>query len=291
MAKFKLIILALIVGMVVSLGFNIYQYNTTHSATLQNQESTIRQEMVSQLMHTQNNVNSELASLDDALRSACQRLSTAGLTGTQAETVLSELAANSSLIVSASSVDVRGVLVATQPSSNSGIVGEDISMQEHIISIHQTMMPAMSNMIPLVEGFPGAVMAAPIFDDTNKFMGSISIVIQPSALINQSIGTGSSDAAQYSMWAMQANGTLIYDPDPAQQGKNLLTDPIYADYPEVQAFARQVSEQQSGYGSYKYYIKNLDQTQNQAVAKEAYWITVGIYDTEWRLVIWHALNP
>jgi len=291
MAKSKPVIFSLIVVMVVSLGVNIYQYNTIHSATLQNQESTIRQEMVSQLMHTQNNVNSQLASLDSALRSACQKLSFVGLTGTQAETILGELAANSSLIVSASSVDIKGVLVATQPSSYSDIVGEDISMQEHIISLHQTMMPAMSNMIPLVEGFPGAVMAAPIFDGNNKFMGSISIVIQPSALINQSIASGSGDAAQYSMWAMQANGTLIYDPDPAQQGKNLLTDPIYAEYPEVQAFARQVSEQQSGYGSYKYYVKKLDQTQNEVVAKEAYWITVGIYDTEWRLVIWHTLNP
>jgi hypothetical protein len=291
MAKSKPVIFALIVVMVVSLGFNIYQYNTNHSATQQNQESTIKQEMVSQLMHTQNNVNSQLASLDSALMLACRKLSTAGLTGTQAETVLSDLAANSSLIVSASSVDTKGILVATQPSRYSGIVGEDISMQEHIISVHETMMPAMSNMIPLVEGFPGAVMAAPIFDSDNRFMGSISIVIQPSALINQSIASGSSDAAQYSMWAMQANGTLIYDPDPAQQGKNLLTDPIYAEYPEVQAFAQQVSEQQSGFGSYKYYVKNLDQTQNQVVAKEAYWITIGIYDTEWRLVIWHALNP
>jgi hypothetical protein len=291
MAKSKPIILVLITVLAVSVGCNVYQWNQNQTVTQLNGESNVKQEMVSQLMHTQNNVNSQLASLDNALRSACQKLSTVGLTGAQAEVVLSELAANSSLIVSAASVNVKGVLVATQPSSNSDIVGEDISMQEHIIQLHETMMPAMSNMIPLVEGFPGAVIAAPIFDGSNKFMGSITIVIQPSALINQSIASGSGDAEQYSMWAMQANGTLIYDPDPAQQGKNLLTDPIYAEYPEVQAFARQVSEQQSGYGSYQYYIKNLDQTQNQVVAKEAYWITVGIYDTEWRLVIWHALNP
>jgi hypothetical protein len=53
----------------------------------------------------------------------------------------------------------------------------------------------------------------------------------------------------------------------------------------------QVAAQQSGYGTYQYYIRNLDQSQNQVVSKEAYWITVGTYGAEWRLVIWHALNP
>ncbi len=291
MAKSKTVITGLIVILVISLGFNVYQWSTNLAATQANEKASVKEEMVSQLMHTQNNVNSQLTSLDNALRSACQKLSTTGLTGPQADTVLGELAANSSLIVSASSVDTKGILVATQPTNYSGIVGEDISMQEHIIRIHETMMPAMSNMIPLVEGFPGAVMAAPIFDGDNKFMGSISIVIQPSALINQSIAYGSGDAAQFSMWAMQANGTLIYDPDPAQQGKNLLTDPIYQDYPELLAFTRQVAQTQSGYGTYQYYVKNLDQSQNQVVSKEGYWVTVGIYGTEWRLVIWHALNP
>jgi hypothetical protein len=38
--------------------------------------------MVSQLMHTQNNVNIELAQLDATLQSACQRLSEVGITGT-----------------------------------------------------------------------------------------------------------------------------------------------------------------------------------------------------------------
>ncbi len=45
---------------------------------------------------------------------------------------------------------------------------------------------------------------------------------------------------------MQSNGSLIYDPDPEQQGKNLLTDPQYADYPEVQEFTKQVADQRSG---------------------------------------------
>lgn len=246
--------------------------------------------MVSQLMHTQNNVNIELAQLDATLQLACQRLSEVGITGTQANTVLSEAAASSPLIVSAATSDKADILVAVKPDNYSYIIGDYIGSQAQQMHVRQSLQPAMSDVIMLVQGFPGVVMAAPIFNAQDQFIGVLSFVIQPSALINQSIASGDG-ATVFLMWAMQKNGTLIYDPDPAQQGKNLLTDPIYEDYPEVQAFTRQVAAAQSGYGTYQYYVKNLDQTQNQVVAKEAYWVTVGIYGTGWRLVVWNARNP
>jgi sensor domain CHASE-containing protein len=290
MAKSALVI-GLIVILIASVGFNVYQWSTNQALSQQKDDVAIRQEMVSQLMHTQINVNSQLAELDNALRSACQGLSTAGLDGAKARTILSELVANNSLIVNAATADAKDVLVAVEPSSYSNIEGEDISAQEQNIELHQTMRATMSNMIPLVEGFPGVVMVAPIFDGNERFVGSLSIVIQPSQLIESSIAQAPEGTEQYSMWAMQSNGTLIYDPDPEQQGKNLLTDPIYRDYPEVQEFTRQVAARQSGYSNYQYYDKNLDDASKQVVAKEAYWMTVGIYGTEWRLVIWHPINP
>lgn len=290
MAKWKIVTLGLIVLLAVSVGFNIYQYITNQTAT-QSSYGPIQQAMVSQLMHTQNNVNLELAKLDAALLSACQQLSATGLDGEAARAVLSEICANNSLIVNAATCDAKDVLIAVEPSSYSSIEGEDIKAQEQNVWMHQTMRSAMSNMIPLVEGFPGVVMVMPIFEGSEKLMGSLSIVVQPSLLISRSIVQAPEGTEQFQMWAMQSNGTLIYDPDPEQQGKNLLTDPIYADYPEVQAFTRQVADQQSGYGTYQYYNKDLADNTKELVSKEAYWTTVGIYGTEWRLVIWHALNP
>jgi len=286
MAKTNLVILALIVLLVASVGFNVYQFTATQSPQ-QNPEADVRQDMVSQLMHTQNNVNSELAKLDAALADSCSQLSSVGLDGAQARTVLSALVANNSLIVNAATCDADDVLVAVEPQSYSSIEGEDIKTQEQNMRMHQTMRPAMSNMIPLVEGFPGVVMVAPVFDAEEKLVGSLSIVVQPSALVAQSIASD----AEYSMWAMQKNGTLIYDPDPAQQGKNILTDPIYTAVPEVTAFTMQVAAQQSGFGGYQYYETNIDSHPQDMVNKEAYWTTVGIYGTEWRLVVWHTVNP
>jgi hypothetical protein len=286
MTRLRLTVFGLIAILVISLGFNIYQWSTNQAFMSGNQSAAAKQEMVSQLMHTQNNVNSKLAELEATMRTACQQLSSAGLTGPQADAILSEAAASDPIIMNSAATDTKDILVNVKPDTY-GVTGDDITLQEQQLMMRQSMQPVMSNVIMLVQGFPGVVMVAPIFDSQDQFMGALSLVIQPSALINQSIA--STGDKTYSMWAMQSNGTLIYDPDPAQQGKNLLTDPIYEDYPEVQAFARQVSEQQSGYGTYQYYVKNLDQTQNEVVSKEAYWMTVGIYGTEWRLVIWNAL--
>jgi hypothetical protein len=86
---------------------------------------------------------------------------------------------------------------------------------------------------------------------------------------------------------MQTNGTLLYDPDPVQQGKNLFTDPIYVDYPTVQAFVHQVASEEAGYGTYQYHENTVA---GNIVNKEAYWTTTGIYGAQWRLVLLHVLD-
>jgi sensor domain CHASE-containing protein len=244
MAKNKPIIAVLIILLVASLAANIYQWSQNQTATQQNTAAATRQEMVSQLMHTQNNVNAKLAEFEATMKTTCRQLSSAGLTGPQADRILSEAAASDPLIMNSAATDTKDILVNVKPDTY-GVTGDDITMQEQQLMMRETMQPVMSNVIMLVQGYPGVVLVAPIFNSQDQFMGALSLVIKPSALINQSIA--STGATTYSMWAMQKNGTLIYDPDPAQQGKNLLTDPIYADYPEVQDFTRQVAAQQSGY--------------------------------------------
>lgn len=289
MDRTKLLALILTTALIIALAVNVYQYTANLEANKQREHETNVLIMRNVLFETQTRINNELQSLDAALLDACSQLSTTGLTGAQARAVLDELVANNSLIVNAATADAHDVLLAVEPAKYVSIEGEDISLQEQNIQMHKAMRPAMSDMIPLVEGFPGVVMVAPIFDAHNMFIGSLSIVIQPKALIQENLPS-SIDPAKFSMWSMQQNGTLIYDPDPAQQGKNLLTDPIYQDFPEVQTFTHQVASQQSGYSMYKYYDKNLSDSTGKVVNKEACWTTIGIYNTQWRLVITHIIG-
>lgn len=286
MSKSKIVACLLAVGLIVSVSFNFYQYSLNQNLANQKNDSETKLAMSSLLNQLQIHVNVELQKLDACILSACNRLSTIDLNGSEARNVLLDVVANNSLIVNACISDKNDAIVAVEPSQYRSIEGEDIASQEQNIQMHQTMRPAMSNMILLVEGFYGVVMVAPIYDTNATLIGSLSLVIQPYDLL-ESLITPAIEETPYSMWAMQINGTLLYDPDPEQQGKNLFTDPIYVDYPTVQAFIQNVADSQAGYGTYTYHESTVT---GKIVNKEAYWTTAGICGAEWRLVILHVLN-
>lgn len=277
----KLLVLILSVILVVSLAFNVYQQSTISSLSSQNK----KEEMASLLLHDGASINSELQKLDSVVLDACQKLSSTGLTGAAAEQILNEIyTQNSDIIVNAATADKNDILLAVQPSNYSDIIGEDITDQEQNIEMHQTMRPAVSNLIQLVEGFPGIVMVAPVFNSNGLFIGSLSIVFLPYELIHPIV----KDSVQgiYTIYALQKNGTLIYDDSP-EQGKNVFTDDEYQGYTELQAFIHNVVNMQSGYGTYSYF-DDLSPSR-PLVNKEAFWTTIGIHNTEWRLVIAHTV--
>ncbi|MDD3792368.1 MAG: hypothetical protein PHY74_04480 [Candidatus Bathyarchaeota archaeon] len=281
MLKMKLLVLILSVILVVSLAFNVYQQSTISSLSSQNK----KEEMASLLLHDGASINSELQKLDSVVLDACQKLSSAGLTGAAAEQILNEIyTQNSDIIVNAATADKNDILLAVQPSNYSDIIGEDITDQEQNIEMHQTMRPAVSNLIQLVEGFPGMVMVAPVFNSNGLFIGSLSIVFLPYELIHPIV----KDSVQgiYTIYALQKNGTLIYDDSP-EQGKNVFTDDEYQGYTELQAFIHNVVNMKSGYGTYSYF-DDLSPSR-PLVNKEAFWTTIGIHNTEWRLVIAHTV--
>lgn len=276
-----LIVVVLIAIMGVSLAFNVYQWNANRSLSGQSQKES----MATLLINDASNINSELQKLDDLVSTACQQLSVAGLTGTDAEKILSDLyTQQSSVIVNAATADKNDVLLAVQPSNYSSVIGQDIANQEQTIEMHKTMRPAISNLIQLVEGFPSVVMVAPVFNTTGQFIGSLSIVFLPYELIHP-IVEGSVQGV-YTIYALQSNGTLIYDAG-AEQGKNIFTDEEYQGYTGLQTFIHQVVDTQSGYGKYSYF-DDLSPSR-PLVNKDAFWTTIGIYNTDWRLVIAHNL--
>ncbi len=285
MAKTKLIVASLIVIVVASLAFNGYQWSSNLAVSKQSD----KEEMAQILIHDAAEINAELLRLDGILLTACQQLSTAGLTGSQADKILSDLYTNNpSVIVNAATADQNDILLAVQPSNYSSIIGQDIKNQEQNLQMHKTMRPALSNLIPLVEGFPGIVMVSPIFNPNEQFIGSLSIVFQPYQVIHPIVKD--STKGTYTIYALQSNGTLIYDANDAnsgEQGKNIFTDQEYQGYTELQTFIHQVVDTQSGYGTYSYYD---DLAQGRPlVNKDGYWTTIGIYNTDWRLVIARTL--
>lgn len=281
MSKMKLTVAILIVILIASIAFSIFQWNTNLSLTNQNKKEA----MAALLIKDASNINSELLKLDGLMSNACRQLSLTGLTGIEAEKILSNLyTENSNTILNAATADKNSILLAIQPSNYSRAIGKDVSNQEQNIEMHQTMQPAVSNLITIVEGFPAVVMVAPVFDKNNQFIGALSIVFQPYDVIRP-IVEGSVQGI-HTIYALQRNGTLIYDDSP-EQGKNVFTDEEYQGYPELQTFIHEVVDTQSGYGKYSYYDDLAPS--RPLVNKEAYWMTIGIHNTDWRLVIARTL--
>ncbi len=278
MARIKLLATFVTVIMIVSLAFNAYQWNTNLSLTKQGSG----QEMGQLLINAEAAINAELLKLDGLLSNACQELSTSGLTGLEAEKALNDLyTENSDIIVNAATADKDGILLVVQPSKYSNITGQDVGSQEQYIEMHKAMRPAVSNLISLVEGFSGVVMVSPVFDTNQQLIGSLSIVFQPYQLIHPIVKD--SVKGIYTIYALQRNGTLIYDANSEEQGRNIFTDEAYAGYTELQTFTHQVVDTKSGYGTYSYYDDLAPS--RPLVNKEAYWTTIGIYNTDWRLVV------
>ncbi len=267
--------------MVSSITLNAYQWNT--NLTLTNLSK--REDMATLLIHDVTAINSKLLEVDSAISNACQELSITGLVGAEAEKILNDIySENSDIIVNAATADKNDILLAIQPNNYSSIIGQDIKNQEQNIEMHTTMRPAASNLINLVEGFPGVVMVAPVFNANGQFIGSLSIVFLPYELIHPIVEN--SIQSVYTIYALQKNGTLIYD-NSTEQGKNVFTDEEYQGYTELQTFIHKVVDTQSGYGKYSYYDDLAPS--RPLVNKEAYWMTIGVYNTDWRLVIARTL--
>ena len=75
----------------------------------------------------------------------------------------------------------------------------------------------------------GNIVAAPIFNGNKELIGYISVIFDPLTLINASVTAAIADKP-YELIAMQLDGLMIYDSDPAQQWRNMFTDPAYANF-------------------------------------------------------------
>jgi hypothetical protein len=248
----------------------------------ENQRLTTRTEMVSALTQVQVQVDAELQKIGCSITYACEQLSTLGLEGNQVRQVLTALAANSSYIVDAVTVDLSNTLVTVVPDAYQQFEGVYIG-EQYLNTIPTTpIRPCMTSIIPLVEGLDAPVIAAPVFNATGVMVGSISVIVDINALFNQTVADAIEGTA-FTAWALQTNGLVVYDMNPEMQGVNLFTDPTYTGLSQMQTMVHQMTSETAGCVAYQ------DGQAGQLVSKEAYWATVGPYGTEWRIIIVNAL--
>ncbi|HEY3421165.1 MAG TPA: hypothetical protein VGK23_11495 [Methanomassiliicoccales archaeon] len=251
----------------------------------QGSATSTRLQMNSVLSKAHMSAQGEIGRLDGLMKNTSASLGPLGLNGTLVRSELILALASDPYILDIITYDRHGVVVAAEPASYDYLEGMNLSTADNVAQMLGTKMPVMSNVIPPIEGLPGAVIAAPVFDSVGMFIGAVSALFSVSAMMNNTLpqlATG----MDFTFWCIQLDGQEIYDTDPAQIGMNLINGSDYQDYPGAQAMGSKVVNETSGYITYSYFVSLSTQ---KMVEKECFWTTVGAYGIEWRLAIAHHL--
>jgi hypothetical protein len=272
--------------LLVSVCANVYLASQNLANSNQKSADQTRIDMIATLTKAQVNIKAEIERIGESLVYASEQLSATGISGDQANTILKALAANSSFIINAATQNLDNIIVAVEPENWSYIKGRNVGEQTYLNpNPYADITPVMTPVIALQSDIMGIALAAPIFNADKELIGVVSVIFDPPTLINASASAAIADKP-YELIAMQLDGLMIYDSDPAQQWRNLFTDPAYANFTSLLALGYKIVDAPSGYGNYSF---NLIGT-SQVAQKECYWTTVNAYGEDWRIALNHPLN-
>lgn len=233
----------------------------------------------------QSAITGQLNMLDNEVAQAARQIGSLGLSSPGTADVLMQLYNNNSAIVDCVTVDSTGRIVLIEPEKYKYSEGTIISNQPHVIKMIKTKRPLLSQLFKTVEGFSAVVLAYPVFANNGDFIGSLSVVFKPDALIGQ-VARPLVGNYPASVTVLQTDGLILYDSSLLQIGKATFTDPAYQPYPSLLALAGRMVAEREGNGSYEFLAKGS----REAVTKAAEWTTIGLHGTEWRLLLAQKAN-
>jgi len=286
-SKLKPLIILMATALIVSLSVNVYLASQNSTLSSENNAAAAKVDMVATLAKAQTSTETELRRIGESLIYASKQLSTAGITGTQADAILSALAANSTYIINAATENLDNIIVAVAPTDWSYIIGRNVGEQAYLnLNPIGEISPVMTPLVAVQSDMMANIVAVPIFSGNRELIGYISVIFNPAKLLNDTI-TAALQGTSYTTTVMQTDGLMLYDTDPLQQYKNMFTDPAYANYTQLLLLGRHVAQYSSGYGTYKF---NVDAASPIVVNKECYWTTVSAFGQQWRIALQHSLN-
>jgi len=232
-------------------------------------------------------VTQKLEQLDDTLKKAAAELARTGLTGEVARKILADTCTTIGYAIDCSTVDPSGRMRTVEPARYRTFEGKDISAQPQVIKVKKTKKPVLSAVFRSVEGYDAVDAEYPVISPSGEFVGSVSVLFKPEKLLQETLAPLTA-GLPVSVWVMEQGGRILYDPDRTQIGLNLFSSSRYRPYTSLIRLGREISGTQKGSGSYRF----TDAASGKSVNKRAFWNTVALYDTPWRLVSVHpSMTP
>ncbi len=206
-------------------------------------------------------------------------LSTTGPSGRNAEVVLSENLLHYPWALSSVVISPQGIILTAVPETYAGIVGANVSGHLHFQRANTARVPMVSGVFRMAEGFDGIAQSYPVFSSSGEYLGYTDITYEPYVFLGSHIGKATR-GTDYDVWVVQTDGTVIYDTSKEEIGKNVVSDPIYAD-PALQEILARIVKETSGMGTYTIWDRDGDRN----ITRTAVWDTAGIDGAEWRVVV------
>lgn len=184
----------------------------------------------------------------------------------------------SSFITECSFITPTGILQMIEPPAYYQNQSSDISGQDHLIKAFETKEPVLSALFVLIEGYYATVIVHPIVSN-NQILGAVSGVFKPEEILGRAI-MPVVEGETFEIWVMEKGGVVLFDQDAEEIGLNVITDPLYADFPELIAAAQLIDSEESGKTTYSFYQTGT----TNLVVKETYWKTLSICNNQWKIV-------
>ena len=222
-------------------------------------------------LQIQQGVQSELDKLDFELAAAASQLSFMGISGPDAQQVLNGLYDKYRFTLYFATADAAGKTIAAAPVGYSGFVGLFISSEN-------IKKPELKQVLVMGEAYYTAALTRPVLSQDGDTIGSVSAIFEPRKLFAGVVAPESLGAGM-AVNVITLDGMNIYDSQGRDTGKNLFTDPEFQPYKSLIALGHKMVARESGSGSYTF----TDPTTGKAVKKRAFWDSVGLHGTEWRV--------
>src|SRR5262249_33240937 len=152
--------------------------------------------------------------------------------------------------------------------------------QDQVLLVRWMNRLGLSNRFRVVGAFDAVDVEQPIFSPQGKLRGSVSLLINPEALLSDII-VPAVQGMPVEVWAIQRDGRILYSPTPALIGQNVFHEPVCRPARQFHALVRQVAVTKSGAGVYDCRPQDVQ----TAVKKHAFWTTVDLHGTAWRLLV------
>lgn len=219
-------------------------------------------------------VCSNILDIDRALLDASLALSDTGIEGVEAQQVLTNLTAVGPWVIDCITFDLNGTIVEVEPEEYRYIAGMSVIDQEHSQQLLATGRPVGLAYFETVQGFYAMVFGSPIFDEDMRLIGAVTVLVNSTEFF-EAVLTPYQPGGSAEIWAMMPDGTVIYDTDAEQIGKNTFTDPLFAEFSELLALGRRVEMERAGTGAYEIF----------GTTRQAFWTTVDYQGREIRVLL------